>query len=158
EILGERREEYACRGRAAVRTSRRLSLPIDLSSKIALVTGASQGIGAEIARTFHRAGAEVILNHPGFGSTGADAAKIAAELNSARDGSARVAEANVADADAVQRMMRENGPIDFLINNAAIIRDRTVAKMSDEEWQSVIDVNLSGVFHCCKHGLEVMRD
>jgi 3-oxoacyl-[acyl-carrier protein] reductase len=52
----------------------------------------------------------------------------------------------------------EFGGIDFLINNAAIIRDRTVAKMSLEEWQAVIDVNLSGVFHCCKFGLEIMRD
>jgi 3-oxoacyl-[acyl-carrier protein] reductase len=48
--------------------------------------------------------------------------------------------------------------IDFLINNAAILRDRTVAKMSLDEWKAVLDVNLSGVFHCCKFGLEVMRD
>lgn len=135
-----------------------MSTSIDLSQKTALITGASQGIGAQIARTFHQAGASVVLNHPGFGSTGADAEKIAAELNAARAGSARVAEANVADAAAVQRMMHDVGAIDFLINNAAIIRDRTVAKMSADEWQSVIDVNLSGVFHCCKFGLEIMRD
>jgi 3-oxoacyl-[acyl-carrier protein] reductase len=48
--------------------------------------------------------------------------------------------------------------IDFLINNAAILRDRTVAKMSLDEWKAVLDVNLSGVFHSCKFGLEVMRD
>jgi len=135
-----------------------LSIAIDLSSKVALITGASQGIGAEIARTFHRAGADVVLNHPGLGSTGADADAIAAELNAVRGNSARTAEANVADADAVQRMMREVGAIDFLINNAAIIRDRTLAKMSLDEWHSVIDVNLTGVFHCCKYGLEIMRD
>lgn len=130
-----------------------MSIAIDLSGKTALITGASQGIGAQIARTFHAAGASVVLNHPGIGSTGADAEKLAAEL-----GNARVVEANVAEAEAVQRMMREVGAIDFLINNAAIIRDRTLAKMSLDEWQSVIDVNLTGVFHCCKYGLEIMRD
>jgi 3-oxoacyl-[acyl-carrier protein] reductase len=50
------------------------------------------------------------------------------------------------------------GGIDFLVNNAAIIRDRTIAKMSLDEWNAVVDVNLSGVFHCCKFGLEIMRD
>jgi 3-oxoacyl-[acyl-carrier protein] reductase len=135
-----------------------MSIAIDLTGKTALITGASQGIGAEIAGTFHRAGASVILNHPGIGKTGADAKKIADSLNAVRPDSARVIKANVADADSVQRMMRKAGTIDFLINNAAIIRDRTVAKMSLEEWQSVIDVNLSGVFYCCKYGLEIMRD
>jgi 3-oxoacyl-[acyl-carrier protein] reductase len=139
-----------------------MSYVVDLSGKVALITGASQGIGAQIARTFHAAGATVVLNHPGIGSTGVDAQRIADELNAARAGGADVAVANVADAEAVQRMMaevkRSHGGLDLLINNAAIIRDRTVAKMSLEEWGSVIDVNLSGVFHCCKHALEIMRD
>ncbi len=139
-----------------------MSIAIDLSGKVALITGASQGIGAEIAGTFHRAGAAVVLNHPGIGSSAADAEAIATRLNVVRADTAIAVEANVADADAVRRMMSEvkerSGGIDFLINNAAIIRDRTLAKMSDDEWQSVIDVNLTGVFHCCKHGLEVMRD
>ncbi len=130
-----------------------MSIPIDLTCKTALITGASQGIGAEIARTFRRAGADVVLNHPDLGSTGADAEKLAAEI-----GGARIVPANVADADAVQAMMREVGAIDFLINNAAIIRDRTIAKMSHDEWHSVIDVNLTGVFHCCQAGLAIMRD
>ncbi len=139
-----------------------MSIAIDLSEKVALITGASQGIGAEIARTFHRAGARVVLNHPGLGSTAADAEKIAAELNALRAESACVAQADVAKADTVQQMMhklRERwGGLDFLVNNAAIIRDRTVAKMSLEEWQAVIDVNLSGVFHCCKYALEIMHE
>ena len=139
-----------------------MSIAIELAGKVALITGASQGIGAQMARTFHRAGATVVLNHPGLGSTGADAEKLAAELNAGRPASAVVCAANVADAEAVQRMMQEVkqrlGGIDFLVNNAAILRDRTIAKMSPEEWQSVVDVNLTGVFHCCKFGLEVMRD
>lgn len=137
-------------------------MTIDLAGKVALVTGASQGIGAQMARTLHRAGADIVLNHPDAGTTRADAEQLAAELNAARPASAGVAAANVASADAVQAMMRdvgrERGGIDFLINNAAVIRDRTIAKMSIEEWNSVLGVDLGGVFHCCKYGLEIMRD
>ena len=139
-----------------------MSIEINLTGKVALITGASQGIGAQIARTFHRAGATVALNHPDLGPTRADAEKLAAELNQLRPQSALVVAADVARPESVQAMMQElkqrSGGIDFLINNAAILRDRTVAKMSLDEWKSVLDVNLSGVFHCCKFGLEVMRD
>lgn len=137
-------------------------IPIELSGKIALITGASQGIGARIARTFHEAGADVILNHPDKGTTGDDAAALAAELNAARPDSALVAAADVSDEAQVRAMMESagawRGGIDFLINNAAIIRDRTIAKMNREEWDAVLDVNLTGVFLCCQHGLGVMRD
>ncbi|MBI1840176.1 MAG: SDR family oxidoreductase [Verrucomicrobia bacterium] len=139
-----------------------MSHTIDLSGKIALITGASQGIGARIARTFHAAGATVILNHPGAPGTMADASALADEANRARPGGAHAMAADVSDAEAVRRMMQtvkaEFGGLDFLLNNAAILRDRTMAKMSLEEWRAVIDVNLSGVFHCSKFGLEIMRD
>ena len=134
---------------------------IDLTGRVALVTGASQGIGAQIARTFHREGAVVVLNHPG-GAAAADATQIAAELNALRAGSALALAADVASLEAVQAMMQDVrqqlGGLDFLINNAAILRDRTLENMTLAEWQSVIDVNLTGVFHCCRFGLEIMRD
>ena len=139
-----------------------MSIPIDLTGKVVLITGASQGIGAQMARTFHAAGAHTVLNHPGTGGTGGDARRIADELNAVRAGSASVAAADVADMQAVQAMMAQVkqtcGGLDFLINNAGIIRDRTIAKMSMEEWDAVIDVNLTGVFQCCKSALEIMRD
>ena len=139
-----------------------MPVSIDLTDKVALITGASQGIGAQIARTLHSAGATVVLNHPGFDNTRADAECIATELNAARSGSARIIAADVSKAEAVQAMMQriktDHGGLDFLINNAAIIKDRTLAKMSLDEWNAVISVNLSGVFYCCKHALEIMRD
>ncbi len=139
-----------------------MAINIDLSDKVALITGASQGIGAQIARTFHAAGATIVLNHPEVGTTRADAERLAAELNALRPGSADVLAADVAKAEAVRAMMQavkvRRGGLDYLVNNAAILRDRTIAKLSPDDWQAVLDVNLTGVFHCCKFGLEVMRD
>lgn len=141
-----------------------MSIEIDLSGKRALVTGASQGIGSQIARTLHQAGCQVVINHPDLegGWTKADAEALADELLQQRPGSAYVYAADVADPTAVESMMRaidsDLGGIDALICNAGILRDRTIAKMSIEDWRSVIDVNLSGVFYCCKFGLEILRD
>lgn len=141
-----------------------MSVVIDLSGQAALVTGASQGIGAEIARALHQAGARVVINHPdqGEGRTRADADGLAEELNAARDGDALVLAADVADPSAVREMMRAVaerwGGIEILVNNAGILRDRSVAKMGLDDWRNVLDVNLSGVFHCCKFGLEILRD
>ena len=81
-----------------------MSIAIDLSGKVALITGASQGIGAQIARTFHAAGAAVVVNHPD--GPRADAERLAAELNAERAGSADVFAADVPSADDVQAMMR----------------------------------------------------
>jgi 3-oxoacyl-[acyl-carrier protein] reductase len=139
-----------------------MSIAIDLSGTTALITGASQGIGARIARTFHQAGSNIVLNHPNLPQTTSDAEALALELNATRPQSVLLAPADVSNAEQVQDMMNAAkthfGGIDFLINNAAIIRDRTIAKMSIEEWTAVMNVNLNGVFLCCKHGLEVMRD
>jgi 3-oxoacyl-[acyl-carrier protein] reductase len=137
---------------------------IDLSGSTALVTGASQGIGAAIAQALHGAGAQVVINHPDSpdGKTRQDALALVDLLNRRRAASAIAEVADVSDAAAVQAMMervRKNvGGLDILVNNAGILRDRSIAKMALEEWQAVISVNLTGVFHCCKFGLEVMRD
>lgn len=139
-----------------------MGISIELGGKIALITGASQGIGAQMARTFHSAGATVVLNHPDLGGTRADAEELAQELNALRMNSTHVVAADVSNAEAVQAMMKtvqeRLGGVDFIVNNAAIIRDRTISKMSLEEWKSVLDVDLSGVFLCCKYGLEIMRE
>ncbi|MFO0956966.1 MAG: SDR family oxidoreductase [Isosphaeraceae bacterium] len=141
-----------------------MAISIDLTDKIALITGASQGIGAEIANTLHEAGAVVMLNHPDTpdGKTHADASTIADALNARRPGSAQVIGADVSRLEAVQSMMKavrdQFGPIDLLVNNAGILRDRTIAKMSPEDWRAVLEVNLSGVWYCCKYGLEIMKD
>jgi len=140
-----------------------LAITIDLSGSTALVTGASQGIGAGIARALHQAGARVIVNHPDSagGKVRDDAQRLVDELIRDRAGSAQARVADVSDPAAVQAMMqgvrRDWGEIDILVNNAGILRDRSIAKMTLDEWRSVLDVNLSGVFHCCKFGLEIMR-
>lgn len=139
-----------------------MSVVIDLTGKSALITGASQGIGAAIARRFHAAGCRVFLNHSGIPKAASDAKRLADELNTLREKSVFVLEADVSSQDAVQAMMerlsKEWGELDFLINNAAILRDRSVGKMSSDEWHDVVKTNLDGVFFCCKYGLEIMRE
>ena len=141
-----------------------MSISIDLTGSTALVTGASQGMGAEIARVLHRAGARVVVNHPdqGPGKTKADGAALVEELLAVRKGSAMVQAADVTNPAAVQSMMQqirqEWGGLDILVNNAGILRQRSIAKMSLDEWRDVLDVDLGGVFYCCKYGLEILRD
>jgi 3-oxoacyl-[acyl-carrier protein] reductase len=141
-----------------------MSITLDLSGRTALVTGSSQGIGAETARVLHRAGARVILNHPDLsgGKAHEDALALLDELLALRAHSAIVRVADVSDPAAVQAMMesirKEWGGLDILVNNAGILRDRSIAKMTLDEWRSVLEVDLSGVFFCCKFGLEILRD
>lgn len=118
----------------------------DLQGKAALVTGASGGIGAEIARTLHGAGATV-----GLSGTRTDPLEaLAAELGDR----AHVLPCNLSDFDAVDALPKQAieamGAVDILVNNAGITRDNLFMRMSDEEWQSVINVNLTSTFKLCK--------
>ncbi len=133
---------------------------IDLCGKTAIVTGASQGLGAATARVLHRAGANVIVNYfpDPDGTNQRLANRVASELGSRSD----VLAADVRSLSQVAEMMdgalARFGSIDILINNAGIVRDKTINKMSEEEWQAVVDTNLTGVFHTCKIAADRMHD
>jgi len=124
----------------------------DLTGKAALVTGASGGIGAEIARALHAAGATVGLS----GTRVEPLEALAAELG----GRAHVLPCNLSDAAAVEALPKAAvaamGAVDVLVNNAGITRDNLFMRMSDEEWQSVIDVNLTSTFRLCRGVLRGM--
>ncbi|MDB6453223.1 3-oxoacyl-ACP reductase FabG [Falsirhodobacter sp. 20TX0035] len=124
----------------------------DLTGKNALVTGASGGIGADIARALHKAGAVVALS----GTREAPLAELAAELGER----AHVVTCNLSDAAAVEALPKAAaeamGSVDILVNNAGITRDNLAMRMSDDEWQSVIDVNLTSTFRLCRGVLRGM--
>jgi 3-oxoacyl-[acyl-carrier protein] reductase len=116
-----------------------------LEGKVALVTGGSRGIGAAISRELAAAGARVAVNY----RSGKEAAKeIASEI-----GGVAVA-ANVGDPEEakglVERVESELGDVDVLVNNAGVTRDTLIARMSDEEWEEVIETNLRGTFNTCR--------
>ena len=118
----------------------------DLSGKSALITGASGGIGAAIARHLHSAGASVALS----GTRVEPLEALAAELGAR----AFVLPCNLGDAAAVEALPKAAiaamGAVDILVNNAGITKDNLFMRMSDEEWQSVIDVNLTATFRLCR--------
>lgn len=124
----------------------------DLNGKAALVTGASGGIGADIARTLHAAGAQVGLS----GTREAPLQALAAELGER----AHVLPCNLGDAAAVAALPKAAvaamGSLDILVNNAGITRDNLFMRMSDEEWQQVVDVNLTANFRLSKAVLRGM--
>ena len=124
----------------------------DLTGKNALVTGASGGIGADIARVLHAAGAAVGLS----GTRVEPLEALAAELGER----AHILPCNLSDPEAVEALPKQAaeamGSVDILVNNAGITRDNLFMRMSDEEWQSVIDVNLTATFKLCKGVLRGM--
>ncbi|MFP3322128.1 3-oxoacyl-[acyl-carrier-protein] reductase [Planococcus sp. SIMBA_160] len=121
-----------------------------LTGKTAIITGASRGIGAAIARRFAEEGANIVVNYSGSQDK---AEAVVAEIEQA-GGKAIAVKANVADADAVKSLadaaMKEFGSIDILVNNAGITRDNLMMRMKEDEWDDVINTNLKGVFLCTK--------
>jgi 3-oxoacyl-[acyl-carrier protein] reductase len=124
----------------------------DLSGKSALVTGASGGIGAAIARALHGAGASVALS----GTRMEPLQSLAAEIGER----AHVLPCDLSDAEAVEalpnRAAEAMGAVDILVNNAGITRDSLFMRMSDEDWQAVLDVNLTSTFRLCRGVLRGM--
>jgi 3-oxoacyl-[acyl-carrier protein] reductase len=112
-----------------------------LDGKLALVTGASRGIGRAIAEELARAGASVVVGY----RSGKDEAE---ELASAIGG--RAIQADVSDAGEAKRLVDEAGDVDVLVNNAGLTRDGLLARMSDDDWRTVIETNLSSVFYTCR--------
>jgi 3-oxoacyl-[acyl-carrier protein] reductase len=112
-----------------------------LEGKTALVTGASRGIGRAIAAELASAGAAVVI---GYRSGKDEAEALATELN------ARAVQADVSSAEDARRLVEEAGDIDILVNNAGLTRDGLLARMSDGDWRTVIDTNLSSVFYTCR--------
>lgn len=125
---------------------------MQLKDQVAIVTGGARGIGAGICKIFCEQGATVVMWDVIDGTEAAD--KI--------EGSISFQKVDITDRAGVQKavdsIMAEHGRIDILINNAGIVRDRSFAKMSEQEWDSVINVNLNGIFNCTKAVLPYMKE
>ena len=120
-------------------------------NKIVLVTGAGRGIGASIAKRFASEGAEVIVNYSGND----EAAQKTVDEITATGGQAQKYKCSVNDSESVKVMIdeiiKEFGRIDILVNNAGITKDGFMLRMTDEDFDRVIDVNLKGTFNCTKY-------
>ena len=122
-----------------------------LTGKIALVTGASRGIGKEIAKTLAQAGATVVLNYNGS----KEAAENAVAEIKENAGNAIAYGCNVSDFEACQKMIEyiigEFGHLDIIVNNAGITRDGLIMRMSENDFDAVLDTNLKGCFNVIRH-------
>lgn len=136
-------------------------IAIDLRNKTAVITGGGQGLGKATTTLLHRAGANVVINY--FEDTAGEnqrrAERLAEELG---DDRAIAWPGDVRLPEAMDRLMdgaiASFGGLDLIICNAGILRDRTARKMTREEWQDVIDTNLTGVFNTCQAAIPRMND
>jgi 3-oxoacyl-[acyl-carrier protein] reductase len=132
--------------------------PLDFTGKVVLVTGSSRGIGAEMIKAFARRGAHSVVNYisDASGQNKADAAGVAQEL---RD--PLVVDCDITNPQQVEAMVKQikdrHGGLDVLINNSGIIRDRSIKKMSMEEFESVVRVNLTGTFNVTQKAGAILR-
>src|SRR5438552_16780834 len=132
--------------------------PLDFTGKVVLVTGSSRGIGVETIKAFGERGGKCVVNYvaDSEGKNKADAQNVALAL---RD--PLVIECDVSNATQVESMMMEigdkRGGRDVLVNNSGVIRDRTMKKMSMEEFESVVRVNLTGTFNVTQKAAAILR-
>ena len=112
-----------------------------LDGRLALVTGASRGIGRAIAIELASAGAQVVV---GYRAGRQEAEDVAGEIGG------RAVRADISNPDEAARLVDDAGELDVLVNNAGLTRDGLIARMSDEDWRVVLDTNLGGVFHTCR--------
>jgi len=140
-------------------------MSIDLSGQVAIVTGGGGGLGRTHALLLASRGAKVVVNDLGAARDGTGASRSAAESVVAeirkQGGEAEASGANVTDYGQVEQMvgaaLAKWGRVDILVNNAGILRDKTFAKMTLEDFRAVIDVHLMGSVHCTKGVWEQMR-
>ncbi len=134
-----------------------MSYLLELSGKVALITGAQRGIGACIARTFAQAGATVVINH----IVEDDLARALADELSRGGVKASCVKFDVTDsaavADGFERILERYQRLDIVVNNAGIRRDTLALRMKDQEWSDTLRVNLDGTFYCCRAAAAVMR-
>ena len=127
-----------------------------LVDRVALVTGASRGIGRAIAISFARERAKVIINYKG----NQEAAQEVQEVIRQHGAEAQLLQADVSSSEQVQEMMEkileEYGRLDILVNNAGINRDTLLMRMKDEDWAQVIQTNLTSAFYCLKAAVRPM--
>jgi len=132
--------------------------PLNFSGKVVLVTGSSRGLGAEMIKAFGARGAQCVVNYVADpdGTNKTDATNVAAALPEPL-----VIECDVTKPDQVEAMMttiaEKFGGLDILINNSGIIRDRTIKKLTLEEFESVVRVNLAGTFNVTQKAAAVLR-